>query len=87
MRRCGRSSPPNGWVYAFYRKQIEAADQVLDRHSLDLKPALDHGIPGLEPFPDLRHVVLHMIEETSRHAGHLDLARELIDGRTGMGAR
>ncbi len=32
-------------------------------------------------------VVLHMIEETARHAGHLDLARELIDGQTGLGPR
>jgi hypothetical protein len=32
-------------------------------------------------------VVLHMIEETARHAGHLDVARELIDGRTGLGPR
>lgn len=36
---------------------------------------------------DVRTVVLHMIEETARHAGHLDIARELIDGRTGLGAR
>jgi len=28
---------------------------------------------------------LHMIEETARHAGHLDTARELLDGRTGLG--
>jgi len=36
---------------------------------------------------DLRFSVLHMIEETARHAGHLDIARELIDGRTGLGPR
>lgn len=35
----------------------------------------------------LRTVILHMIEETARHAGHLDIARELIDGRTGLGPR
>jgi hypothetical protein len=28
-----------------------------------------------------------MIEETARHAGHLDIARELIDGQTGLGPR
>jgi Protein of unknown function (DUF664) len=28
-------------------------------------------------------VILHMIEETSRHAGHADLLREAIDGSTG----
>jgi hypothetical protein len=31
----------------------------------------------------LRWVLLHLIEETARHAGHADLLREAIDGRTG----
>lgn len=31
----------------------------------------------------LRWIVAHMIEETARHAGHADLARELIDEATG----
>ena len=32
---------------------------------------------------DLRWVLLHLIEETARHAGHADLIREAIDGTTG----
>jgi Protein of unknown function (DUF664) len=28
-------------------------------------------------------VLLHMIEETARHAGHIDLLRENLDGATG----
>jgi uncharacterized damage-inducible protein DinB len=32
---------------------------------------------------DLRWVMLHLIEETARHAGHADLLREAIDGATG----
>jgi uncharacterized damage-inducible protein DinB len=31
----------------------------------------------------LRWMLVHMIEETARHAGHLDIMRETIDGRTG----
>ena len=31
----------------------------------------------------LRFAYAHMIEETARHAGHLDLLREMIDGSTG----
>jgi uncharacterized damage-inducible protein DinB len=31
----------------------------------------------------LRWMLLHMIEETARHAGHADAVRELLDGRTG----
>ena len=32
---------------------------------------------------NLSWVLIHMIEETGRHAGHLDLLRELLDGSTG----
>ncbi len=32
--------------------------------------------------PSLRWVFLHMIEETARHNGHLDIYRELLDGAT-----
>jgi uncharacterized damage-inducible protein DinB len=32
---------------------------------------------------DLRFVLLHLINETARHAGHADAVRELLDGTTG----
>jgi hypothetical protein len=32
----------------------------------------------------LRWILLHMIEETARHAGHADIIRESIDGVTGV---
>lgn len=46
------------------------------------------GLEETKPFRNggeinLRWVVLHMIEETGRHAGHLDIIRELLDGVTG----
>ncbi|RSM69087.1 mini-circle protein [Amycolatopsis sp. WAC 01375] len=46
------------------------------------------GLDDVVPFRDdrqvnVRFVVAHMIEETGRHAGHLDLLRELTDGLTG----
>jgi hypothetical protein len=31
----------------------------------------------------LRWILIHMLEETARHAGHLDIMREAIDGQTG----
>jgi hypothetical protein len=34
-------------------------------------------------FVNLRWIMVHMIEETARHAGHLDLMAEQLDGRTG----
>ena len=37
----------------------------------------------MQPGTDLRWVVLHLINETARHAGHADAVRELLDGTTG----
>lgn len=36
-----------------------------------------------EEGADLRWVLLHLINETARHAGHADATRELLDGATG----
>jgi uncharacterized damage-inducible protein DinB len=32
---------------------------------------------------DLRFILLHLINETARHAGHADATREMLDGTTG----
>ena len=72
---------------ARYRRQGERTDEIVAGLTLDDRPVgLDQ--PGLPvDFHDVREVVLHLIEETARHAGHLDIARELLDGRTGLGPR
>ena len=49
----------------------------------------DLGAPGerwegAEP-PALERVLLHLIQEYARHAGHLDIVRELADGTVGEG--
>lgn len=65
-------------VIAFYRAETAATDAVLDAaDSLDLPSRGD-----LRPTT-LRWIVTHLVEETARHAGHMDITRELIDGRTG----
>jgi uncharacterized damage-inducible protein DinB len=38
---------------------------------------------GMQDGTDLRWVLLHLINETARHAGHADAVRELLDGTTG----
>jgi hypothetical protein len=35
------------------------------------------------PRPTLNWILFHVLQEYARHAGHLDIARELADGRTG----
>ena len=44
---------------------------------------LDDLARGAEMTFTLRYALAHMIEETARHCGHLDLLRERIDGLTG----
>lgn len=74
---------------SYYRAQVARSDEILAATALDARPALrpvaDLGIA--DEAVTVRDVVLHMIEETARHAGHLDIARELIDGRVGLGPR
>jgi hypothetical protein len=35
------------------------------------------------PRPTLAWILVYVLQEYSRHAGHLDVARELVDGTTG----
>lgn len=36
-----------------------------------------------DPRPTLERILLHVLQEYARHAGHLDVVRELVDGRVG----
>ena len=70
-------------AFASWREQVAAADEWLD--SIDdsmLGETRDVG-RGDEPT-SIRDILVHMIEEYARHAGHADLLREVIDGRTGQ---
>ncbi len=78
---------PSEEIIQFYRHQCAQSDAVLAVTPLTAAPRGRHGWPGGDEPPNVRWIVLHMIEETARHAGHLDIARELSDGRTGLGPR
>jgi uncharacterized damage-inducible protein DinB len=64
-------------IVAFYGRAREASDQVIDELELDAV-----GTAWLGEV-SLRWVLVHMIEETARHTGHMDIVRELLDGTTG----
>ena len=79
---------PAAEVFAYYRDQCALANTLLSRLPLSTPPVGQHIWDGqVDHVPDLRWIVLHLIEETARHVGHLDAARELFDGRTGLGPR
>lgn len=65
-------------VLAFYARARESSDDVVASHALD-----DTGTDFRGPVVSLRWVLIHMVEETARHAGHLDILRELADGAAG----
>jgi uncharacterized damage-inducible protein DinB len=69
------------WLRRRYRDACHRARQVVaEAGSLD-----DVSVStrmGGKPFT-LRWLMLHLIEETARHAGHADLLREAIDGTVG----
>jgi hypothetical protein len=68
-------------VIAFYRAEVEEARRVVrESPSLD---ALSARETSYREHVSLRWIMVHMLEETARHAGHLDLMREEIDGRVG----
>jgi Protein of unknown function (DUF664) len=80
------SDEPSAEVVRFYRDQCAESEAVLDATPLSARVLGKHGLGEFEP-PNVRWVVLHMIEETARHLGHLDIARELLDGKTRLGVR
>ncbi len=65
-------------VLAFNARAHVAADAVIDELEVE-----ETGTAWFGQDVTLRWVLIHMIEETARHAGHLDILRELIDGTAG----
>ncbi|MGW5081603.1 DinB family protein [Micromonospora echinospora] len=67
-----------------YRRAWEHADATIDALAIDA--------PGHVPWwprPDVKlfNVMVHVLTETSRHAGHADILREQLDGSTGAWAK
>jgi uncharacterized damage-inducible protein DinB len=68
-------------VVSDYLAAVERSREIAGvQPSLDVRSALAHDYFGIVT---LRWMLLHMTKETARHAGHLDILRELTDGRTG----
>ena len=65
-------------AFASWREECEAARSIVASHSLD---NVGHQRTGAAV--SLRWILVHMVEEYSRHNGHADLLRERIDGATG----
>jgi hypothetical protein len=68
-------------LIAEYREVTAQANDKISAY-LDLEAPCARPTRQGRP-PSMRWALAHMIEETGRHAGHMDILRELIDGATG----
>lgn len=70
-------------LHALYAQAVVRSNGILDAvvswDELSVKPSRRTG----ELF-SLRWIVVHLVEEYARHAGHADLIRESIDGVVGL---
>ena len=79
------ASEPRAMIVGLYQRVWAHADATIDALGLE---AIGH-VPW---WPDersevtLHRILVHIITETNRHAGHADIVRELIDGAVGMRA-
>jgi len=64
-----------------YRRVCAHSDATIDSLPLD---AVGRVPWGERSELTLRRILIHMIAETQRHAGHADIVRELVDGATGQ---
>jgi hypothetical protein len=77
----GPDTPPEE-ILALYADEIDRASAIIRATPLEAPPKYSADHFGTWRLPDLRAILLHVITETACHAGHLDAARELIDGKT-----
>lgn len=82
----GSFDPPPGLTVedavAAYRATCATSQEITAGLALDAVGAIPHLHLGAVT---LRYGLAHMIEETARHLGHMDVLRELTDGQVGDG--
>jgi hypothetical protein len=71
------------FIIGLYRRAWAHADETIELLPLD---AIGHvpWWPADKNEVTLHHILVRMATETSRHAGHADIVRELIDGAAGL---
>ncbi|MEU1125696.1 DinB family protein [Streptomyces sp. NPDC005899] len=65
-------------ILALHARARAAADRAIAETDLDATGTSWNGTTV-----SMRWVLVHMLEDVLRHAGHMDILRELIDGATG----
>ncbi|WP_258723996.1 DinB family protein [Cellulomonas sp. NS3] len=70
-------------IVAFYRRSAAHADATVEALPLDAVGRVPWW-PEDRNEVTLHRVLVHLATELSRHAGHADIVRELVDGSVGL---
>ena len=70
-------------IIDFYRRAQAHSDATIDALPLD-GPGVVPWWPAERRDVTLHRILVHVVAETNRHAGHADIVRELIDGSVGL---
>jgi uncharacterized damage-inducible protein DinB len=70
-------------IVGLYRRACAHSDATIDALNLDSVGQVPWWQEGRREVT-LRRILVHMISETDRHAGHADIVREMIDGAAGL---
>jgi hypothetical protein len=83
-----RIDEPPSAVLERYRDQIAESDRILSTGSDGPCPFESTAAAGgrfatADETPTLGRILVHLLQEYARHTGHVDIARQLIDGAIG----
>jgi uncharacterized damage-inducible protein DinB len=70
-------------VMAAYRDEVERSRALAQAADLSEQARTGGRFATPEQAPSLGRILFHLLQEYARHLGHLDIAREMIDGETG----
>lgn len=73
------------WVVGFYHRAWEHADATIEALELDAVGSVPWWPPGQRDVT-LHQIMVDVIAETARHAGHADIVREMTDRTAGLRA-
>lgn len=86
-----RRTHERSWEFDFLPEEslatliAEYESQCAESRRIAARYPLEHTVPHVRlGTVSLRWIYVHLIEETARHAGHLDILREQLDGATGF---
>lgn len=77
-----KADETSDYILGLYRRACAHGDETIDALELDSPASVPHW-PEATRGTTLGYLLVRMVAETAQHAGHAEIVRELVDGRTG----